>query len=65
MKLRWPQIRNEKPSEKRVGVRNISDLINVFICQITPLTLNCKHVSECTFAGWRRVISEHLTMNKV
>ena len=27
MKLLWPQIRNQKPSEERVGVRNISELI--------------------------------------
>lgn len=30
MKLLWPPKRNQKPSEKRVGVRNISHLINAF-----------------------------------
>lgn len=64
MKLLWPQIRNQKPSEKRVGVRNISHLINVFICQISPPTLNCKHVSKCTCMV-EKSISEYPTMNKV
>jgi hypothetical protein len=47
MKLLWSQIRKQEPSEKRVGVRNSSDLVARVHLPDIPSYLTCKHRSEC------------------